>query len=82
MVLHDDLIVTSFVIEAEIVPEQRSRLYLFGLEAQKVDLLVVLYLDLLVIGHALVLEELQGLAARHRERDFIDTNRRRGLLGI
>ena len=58
MILQNDLIVTSLVIEAEIVPEQRSCLYLFGLEAQKVDLLVVLYLDLLVIGHALVLEEL------------------------
>ena len=82
MVLHDDLVVASLVIKAEIVPEQRRCLYLFGLEAQKVDLLVVLNLNLLVIGHALVLEELQGLAARHRESYFIDSDRRRGLLRI
>ena len=56
MILQNDLIVTSLVIEAEIVTEQRLCWYLLGLKTEEVDLRVVLDLQFLVVRHPRVLK--------------------------
>ncbi len=74
VVLHDDLVVTTLIVEAEVVAKERARLDLVCLQTQKVDLLVVLNLNFFVICHTLVLEKMQGLARRHREMHFINSD--------
>ena len=82
MVLHDHLVISSFVIKPKVVAKKRSCLDLFRFEAEEVNFLIILNFYLFIIGHTLILEELQGLTTRHWEGHFIDTNCRGGLLRI
>ena len=82
MVLHLNLIVAALVIEAKVMAEERRCLDLRSLETQEVDLLIVLDLELLVVGEALVAEERKGLPTGHRELNLVDADRRVGLLRI
>ena len=82
MVLDNDLVVPALVIEAKVVAQERRGLNLRRIKPQEVDLRVVLDLDLFIVGHPLVPEQLEGLAAGHGELDFVDADSRGRLLRV
>ena len=82
VVLDNDLVVSTLVIEAKVVTQERCGLNLRRIKPQEVDLRVVLNLDLFIVGHTLVLKQLEGLAAGHGELNFVDADSRGRLLWI
>lgn len=62
VVFQDDLVVASFVVKAKVVSQERRGFDFGRVETQKVHFRVVLNLNLLIVSHSLVLEELEGLA--------------------
>ena len=82
MVLNHNLVITTFVIESEVVAKKRWGFNLCRLKSKEVDFLIVLDLDLFIIRHSLVLKELQGLAGRNWELDFVYPDCRWWLLWV
>ena len=82
MILQYDLIITSLVVKSEVMAQQRARFDLLSFQSQEIHLRIVLDLNLLIISHSLVLEELQSLPTAHWEVHLIDSNGRGRLLWI
>ena len=82
MVLHDHLVVASLVVKTEVVAQKARGFDLGGFKSEEVHFLVILNFNLFIICHARVLEELEGLAAGHREGNFIGTYGRGWLLWV
>ena len=82
VVFDDYLVVASLVVETEVVAQKGRRLDLGRFETEEVTVRVVLDLYLFVVRQSLILVELQGLAARHRELHLVDSDCRAGLLRV
>lgn len=71
VVFYDDLVVTAFVVVAEVVLVQSRALDFWRLQAEEVHVRIIAHFDLFVVGESLAAVQLHRLPSAHREsRDF------------
>lgn len=74
MVFYDNLVVSTLVIKAKVVAKEGGSFDFRRVKTKEVDFRVVLNLDLFIVSHSLVLEELKSLSTRHWEGYLVDAD--------